>query len=71
MLITNYVYSIPHQRIGQQQHAQVNTPVVEEGLVCGLLQKLNPHKFVSLNRIHPRVQEKWLILLQGIVAYNI
>ena len=35
-------------------NAFVDPPVVEEGLVCSLLQGLNPHKYVGLDRIHPR-----------------
>lgn len=33
----------------------VDPPVVEGGLVCLLLQGLNPHKSMGLGRIHPRV----------------
>ena len=36
-------------------NACVDTPVIEEGLVCGLLQGLNPHIFMDLDGLHPKV----------------
>ncbi|KAK4807158.1 hypothetical protein QYF61_024278 [Mycteria americana] len=42
-------------RSSSYDNACVNPPVVEEGLVCGLLQGLNPHKSTGLDGIHPRV----------------
>ena len=37
-------------RSGSYNNACVDPPVVEEGLVCSLLQGLNPHKAIGLDR---------------------
>ncbi|KAK4806911.1 hypothetical protein QYF61_012632 [Mycteria americana] len=47
-------------------NACVVPPVAEEGLVCGLLQGLNPHKSMGQDGIHPRVlREVADIVAQG------
>ncbi|KAK4806872.1 hypothetical protein QYF61_012593 [Mycteria americana] len=47
-------------------NACVVPPVAEEGLVCGLLQRLDPHKSMGQDGIHPRVlREVADIVAQG------
>ncbi|KAK4811373.1 LOW QUALITY PROTEIN: hypothetical protein QYF61_027602 [Mycteria americana] len=43
------------QITGSTTTTRVDPPAVEEGLVCGLLQGLNPHKSMGPDGIHPRV----------------
>lgn len=42
-------------RSSSYDNSFVDLPVMEEGLVCSLLQGLNPHKSMGLLGIHPRV----------------
>lgn len=45
------------QVLGTKTQVDANTepPLVEEELVCELLQELNPYKLISPDNIHPRV----------------
>jgi len=51
-----YWYSwIPNPKTSSYDNSCVNPPVVEEGLVCSLLQVFDPCKSIDLDRIRPRV----------------